>query len=88
MLRGCPLRKGETTNKASELGVARNLTVSKLPRTWQKLRYREALAAQANTTQNRRPEHGGSGLQHSYNAECQHTVVASGKDTTPLGRDK
>ena len=50
------LRKGEAKYKASELGVARNLTVSKLPRTWQKLHYREALAARVNTTQNRQPE--------------------------------
>lgn len=56
LLRGYSLHKGEAKYKASELGVARNLTVSKLPRTWQKLHYREALAAQANISQNRRPE--------------------------------
>lgn len=56
VLRGYSLRKGEAKYKASELGVARNLTVSKLPRTWQKLHYREALAAQANPTQSRQPE--------------------------------
>ena len=55
VLRGYSLRKGEAKYKASELGVARNLTVSKLPRTWQKLHYREALAAQANTAQSRQP---------------------------------
>lgn len=33
VLRGYSLRKGEAKYKVSELGVARNLTVSKLPRT-------------------------------------------------------
>ena len=48
--------KGNTKYKASELGVARNLMISKLPRTWQKLHYRERLAAQVNTSQIHRPE--------------------------------
>ena len=41
---------------SSELGVARNLMISKLPHTWQKLHYRERLAAQVNTSQIHRPE--------------------------------
>ena len=49
ILRGYALLKGNTKYKASELGVARNLMISKLPRTWQKLHYRERLAAQVNT---------------------------------------
>ena len=56
ILRGYAILKGNTKYKASELGVARNLMISKLPRTWQKLHYRERLAAQVNTSQNHRPE--------------------------------
>ena len=41
---------------AIPMGVARNLMISKLPRTWQKLHYRERLAAQVNTSQIHRPE--------------------------------
>ena len=41
VLRGYAILKGNTKYKASELGVARNLMISKLPRTWQKLHYRE-----------------------------------------------
>ena len=56
VLRGYAILKGNTKYKASELGVARNLMISKLPRTWQKLHYRERLAAQVNTSQSHRPE--------------------------------
>ncbi len=56
ILRGYALLKGNTKYKASELGVARNLMISKLPRTWQKLHYHERLAAQVNTSQSHRPE--------------------------------
>lgn len=56
ILRGYALLKGNTKYKASELGVARNLMISKLPRTWQKLHYHERLAAQVNTFQSHRPE--------------------------------
>ena len=56
VLRGYAILKGNTKYKASELGVARNLMISKLPRTWQKLHYRERLAAQGNTSQIHRPE--------------------------------
>lgn len=56
ILRGYALVNGNTKYKASELGVGRNLMISKLPRTWQKLHYRERLAAQANTSQSHRPE--------------------------------
>ena len=37
VLRGYAILKGNTKYKASELGMARNLMISKLPRTWQKL---------------------------------------------------
>ena len=56
VLRGYAILKGNAKYKASELGVARNLMISKLPRTWQKLHYRERLAAQVNTSQIHRPE--------------------------------
>ena len=56
VLRGYAIFKGNTKYKASELGVVRNLMISKLPRTWQKLHYRERLAAQVNTSQIHRPE--------------------------------
>lgn len=56
VLRGYAILKGNTKYKASELGVARNLMISKLPRTWQRLHYRERLAAQVNTSQIHRPE--------------------------------
>ena len=56
ILRGYAILKENTKYKASELGVARNLMISKLPRTWQKLHYRERLAAQVNTSQSHRPE--------------------------------
>ena len=56
VLRGYAILKGNTKYKASELGVARNLMISKLPRTWQKLHYRERLAAQVNTSQSNRSE--------------------------------
>lgn len=56
VLRGYAILKGNAKYKASELGVARNLMISKLPHTWQKLHYRERLAAQVNTSQIHRPE--------------------------------
>ena len=56
VLRGYAILKGNAKYKASELGVARNLMISKLPRTWQKLHYRERLATQVNTSQIHRPE--------------------------------
>ena len=56
VLRGYAILKGNTKYKASELGVARNLMISKLPRTWQKLHYRERLATQVNTSQSNRQE--------------------------------
>ena len=56
VLRGYAILKGNTKYKASELGVARNLMISKLPHTWQKLHHRERLAAQVNTSQIHRPK--------------------------------
>lgn len=40
ILRGYALVNGNTKYKASELGVGRNLMISKLPKTWEKLHYK------------------------------------------------
>ena len=39
------IMKGRTKYKASDLGIGRNLMVSKLPVTWEKLHYRSGIAA-------------------------------------------
>ena len=39
VLRGYALMHGNTKYKASELGVGRNLMISKLPATWKKLHH-------------------------------------------------
>ena len=44
ILRGYALVHGNTKYKASELGVGRNLMVSKLPATWEKLYHQPAIA--------------------------------------------
>lgn len=56
VIREYAILKGNTKYKASEPGVARNLMISKLPRIWQKIQYRERLVAQVNTSQSHRPE--------------------------------
>ena len=42
---------GNTKYKASELGIGRNLMVSKLPATWEKLHHQPATAIRNNTPQ-------------------------------------
>lgn len=49
ILRGYALVNGNTKYKASELGVARNLMISKLPKTWEKLHHKPQVTA-LNTT--------------------------------------
>ena len=49
ILRGYALVHGNTKYKASELGVGRNLMVSKLPATWEKLYHQPAIAIRNNT---------------------------------------
>lgn len=51
ILRGYALVHGNTKYKASELGVGRNLMISKLPATWNKLHYKSGV-----TTLNSKPE--------------------------------
>lgn len=45
ILHGYAIMKGKTKYKASDLGIGRNLMVSKLPTTWEKLHYRSGIAA-------------------------------------------
>lgn len=45
ILHGYAIMKGKTKYKASNLGIGRNLMVSKLPATWEKLHYRSGIAA-------------------------------------------
>ena len=51
ILRGYALMNGNTKYKASELGIGRNLMVSKLPATWEKLHHQPATAIRNNTPQ-------------------------------------
>ena len=51
ILRGYALVHGNTKYKASELGVGRNLMVSKLPATWKKLHHQPTVAIRSNTPQ-------------------------------------
>ena len=51
ILRGYALVHGNTKYKASELGIGRNLMISKLPATWNKLHYKSGV-----TTLNSKPE--------------------------------
>lgn len=49
ILRGYALVNGNTKYKASELGVGRNLMISKLPKTWGKLHYKPQVSTLNNT---------------------------------------
>ena len=49
ILRGYALMNGNTKYKASELGIGRNLMVSKLPATWKKLHHQPATVIRNNT---------------------------------------
>lgn len=51
ILRGYALMNGNTKYKASELGVGRNLMVSKLPATWKKLHHQPTSVIRNNTSQ-------------------------------------
>lgn len=48
ILRGYAVQKGNSKYKASELGVGRNLMVSKLPFTWKKLHHRPKVSLSQN----------------------------------------
>lgn len=49
ILRGYALVNGNTKYKASELGVGRNLMISKLPKTWEKLHHKSQVSTLSNT---------------------------------------
>ena len=49
ILHGYALVHGNTKYKASELGVSRNLMISKLPATWRKLHHQPATVIKSNT---------------------------------------
>ena len=49
ILRGYALVNGNTKYKASELGVGRNLMISKLPKTWEKLHHKPQVTTLSNT---------------------------------------
>lgn len=49
ILRGYALVNGNTKYKASELGVGRNLMISKLPKTWEKIHYKPQVSTLNNT---------------------------------------
>lgn len=51
ILRGYALVHGNTKYKASELGVGRNLMISKLPTTWKKLHHQPTTTIKNNTPQ-------------------------------------
>lgn len=59
ILRGYALMNGNTKYKASELGVGRNLMISKLPKTWEKLHYQKGVSnfilKGTQTEQNHKP---------------------------------
>ena len=56
ILRGYALVNGNTKYKASELGVGRNLMISKLPKTWEKLHYKPQVCASSNQSKETRTE--------------------------------
>lgn len=56
ILRGYVLVNGNTKYKASELGVGRNLMVSKLPKTWEKLHHKPQVCASSNQSKETRTE--------------------------------
>lgn len=56
ILRGYALVNGNTKYKASELGVGRNLMISKLPKTWEKLHHKPQVCASSNQSKETRTE--------------------------------
>ena len=51
LIRGYALMNGNTKYKASELGIGRNLMVSKLPATWKRLHHQPTSVIRNNTSQ-------------------------------------
>lgn len=56
ILRGYALVNGNTKYKASELGVGRNLMVTKLPKTWEKLHHKPQVNASSNLSKETQTE--------------------------------
>lgn len=56
ILRGYALVNGNTKYKASELGVGRNLMVTKLPKTWKKLHHKPQVCASSNQSKGTQTE--------------------------------
>lgn len=56
ILRGYALVNGNTKYKASELGIGRNLMISKLPKTWEKLHHKPQVTASSNQSKETRTE--------------------------------
>ena len=56
ILRGYALVNGNTKYKASELGVGRNLMVTKLPKTWEKLHHKPQVTASSKWSKETRTE--------------------------------
>lgn len=54
--RGYALVNGNTKYKASELGGGRNLMISKLPKTWEKLHHKPQVTASSNQFKKTQPE--------------------------------
>ena len=87
ILRGYALVHGNTKYKASELGVGRNLMISKLPATWKKLHHQPATAIKSNTPQaiQQAAEHKAVPIDYTqYRADCQdmipYTLTHEGKE--------
>ncbi len=78
ILRGYALVNGNTKYKASELGVGRNLMISKLPKTWEKLHYKPQVSASNNQSKETRieqtPESSVSANYTQYNTYRSGTV--------------
>ncbi len=78
ILRGYALVNRNTKYKASELGVGRNLMISKLPKTWEKLHYKPQVSASNNQSKETRieqtPESSVSANYTQYNTYRSGTV--------------
>ena len=57
ILHGYALVNGNTKYKASELGVGRNLMISKLPATWNKLHYKSGVTTLNSNPEDIQPKH-------------------------------
>lgn len=80
VIRGYVLCKGNTRFKASELGTGRNLTASRIEKTWEKLH--PAQARQANPTP-KQPVVNDAGQKHPSNVLPFHPVYEDYKEWQP-----